>query len=250
MGLTKLIRAGVTTSCRDHAVLGSIYQGNDCKGIETMKVAVTDYTFDALDVETEILAPLGCQVVGQKVGKDPRAPAAGDGRRLRHHAVRPGQRRGDRRDAEVPGDRPLRDRRRQRRPEAAAAKGIPVCNVPDYCIDEVADHALAMILDLTRKITANAGQGARRAVGGWRCRWSALFALKDMTVGVVGFGRIGREVAARLKAFKCKVLVFDPAVDAAVIRGRRLHAGQPRRVASHERPGDAALPEQRADAST
>ena len=48
--------------------------------------------------------------------------------------------------------------------KAAAAKGIPVCNVPDYCIDEVADHALAMILDLTRKITANA---EKVKAGGW-----------------------------------------------------------------------------------
>jgi phosphoglycerate dehydrogenase-like enzyme len=47
---------------------------------------------------------------------------------------------------------------------------------------------------------------------------TGYFALKDMTVGVVGFGRIGREVAVRLKAFKCKVLVFDPAADAAAVR--------------------------------
>ena len=70
--------------------------------------------------------------------------------------------------------------------KAAAAKGIPVCNVPDYCIDEVADHALAMILDLTRKITANA---AKVKGGGWGLAvpLQALTALKDMTVGIVGF---------------------------------------------------------------
>jgi D-3-phosphoglycerate dehydrogenase len=101
--------------------------------------------------------------------------------------------------------------------KVAAAKGIPVCNVPDYCIDEVADHALAMILDLTRKITANA---IKVRAGGWGLArpLSSMFALKYMTVGVVGFGRIGREVAARLKAFKCNVLVYDPPVDAATIR--------------------------------
>jgi len=38
---------------------------------------------------------------------------------------------------------------------AATAKGIPVCNVPDYCIDEVADHTLALLLALTRRIVAN-----------------------------------------------------------------------------------------------
>jgi D-3-phosphoglycerate dehydrogenase len=101
--------------------------------------------------------------------------------------------------------------------KAAAAKGIPVCNVPDYCIDEVADHALAVILDLTRKITVNA---AKVKAGGWGLAVpsSAMFALKNLTVGVVGFGRIGREVADRLRAMKCKVLVFDPVVDAAAVR--------------------------------
>ena len=101
---------------------------------------------------------------------------------------------------------------------AARARGIPVCNVPDYCIDEVADHALAMILDLTRKITAN---HAKVKGGSWGLAvpLGAMWALKNMTVGLVGFGRIGREVAARLKGFKCRVLVYDPPVDQATIRG-------------------------------
>jgi D-3-phosphoglycerate dehydrogenase len=101
--------------------------------------------------------------------------------------------------------------------KAAAAKGIPVCNVPDYCIDEVADHALAMILDLTRKITANALK-VKGGSWGLAVPLTSMFALKSMTVGVVGFGRIGREVAQRLTAFKCKVLVYDPPVAAATIR--------------------------------
>ena len=101
--------------------------------------------------------------------------------------------------------------------KAAAAKGIPVCNVPDYCIDEVADHALAMILDLTRKITTNAVK-VRGGSWGLAVPLGAMSALKNMTVGVVGFGRIGREVAGRLRAFKCKVLVYDPPVEATAIR--------------------------------
>jgi D-3-phosphoglycerate dehydrogenase / 2-oxoglutarate reductase len=101
--------------------------------------------------------------------------------------------------------------------KAAAAKGIPVCNVPDYCIDEVADHALAMILDLTRKMTPNAMK-VKGGVWGLAVPLSAMFALKSLTVGVVGFGRIGREVAGRLRAFKCKVLVYDPLAEAAAVR--------------------------------
>jgi D-3-phosphoglycerate dehydrogenase / 2-oxoglutarate reductase len=101
--------------------------------------------------------------------------------------------------------------------KAAAGKNIPVCNVPDYCIDEVADHALAMILNLTRRIT----QGSDLVHSGqWKLAvpMSEMRVLREMTVGVVAFGRIAREVAARLKAFKANVLVFDPIVDADKIR--------------------------------
>ncbi len=182
-----------------------------------MKVAVTDYTFDALDIETEILKPLGCEVVGQKIGKDPQQliPLVRDA------------------DCVITQFAPVNAAVIGAMQKckvivrygigvdnvdlaAAAAKGIPVCNVPDYCIDEVADYALAMILDLTRKITANS---AKIRAGSWAIAvpLAAMTALRDATVGVVGFGRIGREVAARLKPFKCRILVYDPAVKAATI---------------------------------
>jgi len=100
---------------------------------------------------------------------------------------------------------------------AARAHGVPVCNVPDYCIDEVADHTLALILAATRQI--GPCDSAIKA-GQWKLpvALTALHALKYMTIGLVAFGRIGREVAARLNAFKCKVLVFDPALPESVIR--------------------------------
>ena len=91
---------------------------------------------------------------------------------------------------------------------AAKAKGIPVCNIPDYCIHEVADHTLAFALALTRQVVANALPIRN---GEWRLGVdpSVMGALSDMTVGVVAFGRIGREVVKRLLAFGCKVLVYD-----------------------------------------
>jgi D-3-phosphoglycerate dehydrogenase len=98
--------------------------------------------------------------------------------------------------------------------QAAKRKGIPVCNVPDYCIDEVADHTLAFILGMTRQVVPNTiaiGQGK----WGLATDLSHMRTLKDQTVGVVGFGRIGREVALRLKAFKPQILVYDPLVDPA-----------------------------------
>jgi D-3-phosphoglycerate dehydrogenase len=99
---------------------------------------------------------------------------------------------------------------------AARDKGIPVCNVPDFCIDEVADHTLGLILAATRQVVANADH-VRQGQWGLAVPLTSMLALKRMTVGVIGFGRIGREVAERLRPFKCRLLVFDPAVDAAEI---------------------------------
>jgi D-3-phosphoglycerate dehydrogenase / 2-oxoglutarate reductase len=182
------------------------------------KVAITDYTFDSLDLETSILQDQGLQVVSQKTGKDSQALIA---------LVR---------DADyvitqfAPVDAAVIDAMQKCRVivrygigvdnvdlKAAAAKGIPVCNVPDYCTDEVADHTLAMILDLTRKITANAN---RVRSGGWGLTvpMQAMYTLREMTVGVAGFGRIGREVANRLRPFKCKILVYDPGVEISAIQ--------------------------------
>lgn len=101
--------------------------------------------------------------------------------------------------------------------KAAAAKNIPVCNLPDYCIDEVADSALAMILDLARKITPNAIL-VKSGKWGLAGTISSLKVMSGMTIGVVGFGRIGGEVVKRLLPFKCKVLVFDPIADAAAVK--------------------------------
>ena len=60
---------------------------------------------------------------------------------------------------------------------AAAAKNIPVCNVPDYCTDEVADHTLAMILDLVRRFTSNALK-VRSGTSGMAAPWSVPDSLR------------------------------------------------------------------------
>ncbi|HVZ48651.1 MAG TPA: C-terminal binding protein [Gemmatimonadaceae bacterium] len=101
---------------------------------------------------------------------------------------------------------------------AAAAKArVPVCNVPDYCLNEVADHTLALILATTRAIVPHA---VDVRAGHWRLAApvESMRTLRDVTVGLVGFGRIGREVAARLRPFRGRILVHDPVVAPAVIR--------------------------------
>ncbi len=181
-----------------------------------MKVAVTDYTFDSLDTETGVLGPLGCTVVGRRC-KTPEElielTADADAVLTQFAPV----------NAAVIAA--LRQARVIVRygigvdnvdPAAARARGIPVCNVPDYCTDEVADHTLALILALTRRIVETC---THIRSGKWSLPvpLAAMHALKTLTIGVVGFGRIGREVVHRLKAFKCRVVVFDPAVPAAEI---------------------------------
>ena len=101
--------------------------------------------------------------------------------------------------------------------DAARQHGIPVANIPDYCIDEVADHTLSFILAMTRQVVTHT---ADLRAGHWRLAVpvSGMKVLRDQTVGLVGFGRIGREVAARLLAFKCRVLVYDPMVPVAEIQ--------------------------------
>ena len=101
--------------------------------------------------------------------------------------------------------------------KAARERGIPVCNIPDYCIDEVADHTVAFILGVTRQVVPNTLH-VRDGKWGLATPLDQLRTLRDQTVGIVGFGRIGREVAARLAPFKGRRLVFDTFVPNEVVR--------------------------------
>ena len=96
--------------------------------------------------------------------------------------------------------------------EAAKQHGIPVCNVPNYCIDEVADHTLAFILAVTRQVVPNC-LGVRDGRWSLAVPLAAMRTLRGLSVGVVGFGRIGRAVVGRLRVFGGAIHVFDPAVD-------------------------------------
>jgi D-3-phosphoglycerate dehydrogenase len=93
---------------------------------------------------------------------------------------------------------------------AAAAGGIAVASVPDYCVDEVADHTLALLLAVERKVVELA-QETRG--GGWDFRVARpVRRLRGLTLGLVGFGRIGQAVAGRGAALGLEPLGFDPLV--------------------------------------
>lgn len=91
--------------------------------------------------------------------------------------------------------------------ESATRHGVQVCNVPDYGTFEVADHALALMMGLTRGIVKADNQVKK---GGWDyAEMAPLMRLSCMTVGVVGLGRIGIAFAKRVHALGCKVIGFD-----------------------------------------
>ena len=171
------------------------------------RVLVTDSTFEDLDIERAILEPLGCAVESRQC-KSPAQllefVASADFVITQFAPV----------NAAV-----IEAMARARlivrygigvdNVDLAAARshGIPVCNVPDYCIDEVADHTLAFILAATRQVVPHC---LRLRDGRWGLEGplEAMRTLRELTVGVVGCGRIGRAVIRRLLAFGCRVLVL------------------------------------------
>jgi len=91
------------------------------------------------------------------------------------------------------------------------ARGIPVCNVPDYGTQEVADHAIALMMDLMKGITFHTRELKRDLRGNWRPALNPFGRrLSVCTFGVVGLGRIGTAAALRARALGMDVAFFDP----------------------------------------
>lgn len=90
---------------------------------------------------------------------------------------------------------------------SATQRGIWVTNVPDYCVEEVSDHAVGFALAWTRGL-ALFDREVR--AGRWSPASAKLRRLAALTCGIVGFGRIGRATARKLAAFGCRLLAHDP----------------------------------------
>ncbi len=94
---------------------------------------------------------------------------------------------------------------------AAAARGVLVCNVPDYGTTEVADHAIALAMALRRGLLLHHDAQRRDPPAPWRGADSPLLRRTGaQTFGVVGLGRIGTAVALRAKALGFRVAFYDP----------------------------------------
>ena len=92
----------------------------------------------------------------------------------------------------------------------ANQRNIAVCNVPDYGTEEVADHALGLLLSLVRSIPSY--QQAIKNKN-WNRNDNITFRLSGKTFGIIGLGRIGTAVAIRCKAFGMNVVFYDPYLD-------------------------------------
>ena len=99
---------------------------------------------------------------------------------------------------------------------AAAEVGVAVARVPDYCLDEVADHTLALTLALERGLVALAREVD---AGGWGFRAAgSVRRIQGRRLGLLGFGQIARRVAARASGFGYGVHAHDPALTGEEIR--------------------------------
>jgi D-3-phosphoglycerate dehydrogenase len=174
-------------------------------------VVVTDHVFPDLDAETRILADAGHELRfdgNLRTGDEVVAVAAGADAVLNCYAPMP---------AEV-----IRGLERCRVIARygigldtidigeASARGIVVTNVPDYCIDEVSDHALALMLSLVRRVVV-----LDRSVrdGGWDLALARpVHRLRGRTLGLVGFGRIARRLAEKVAPIGLRVVAHDPFV--------------------------------------
>lgn len=180
-------------------------------------VAVTDHVFPDLDQERELFASAGHELRFEGNATTPEAVAAvvaGADAILNCYA-------------KLPGDliRSLDGCRIIARygigldtvdMEAANERKIIVTNVPDYCIDEVSDHALALALALARGV-ARLDRNVR--AGTWApTEARPLHRLRGRTFGLVGFGRIARALAVKASALGYQVITADPFVPDDAVR--------------------------------
>ena len=179
-------------------------------------VLVTDHPAPSTDIEAELLAPIGGRLVVAPTGAEAElvalAPAA-DAILTCFRYVTPAVVRA------APGLRVISrygvgvDNIAV---DTASQRGIPVTNVPVYCVDEVAEHAIALLLSLARRTVL---YDASVRAGEWQLApGMPIHRIAGSTLGVVGFGHIGRAVASRALGLGLRVLATDHSGQATVIR--------------------------------
>ncbi|MGE5543145.1 MAG: C-terminal binding protein [Bacillota bacterium] len=177
------------------------------------KVVVTDYDYPNLAVESRVLAEAGAEVIGAQCKSEDElieVARGADGLLVQYARV------GERTIAAL--DKCLVIARYGIGVdivdvEAATRRGILVTNVPRYCVDEVADHAVAMFLTLARRLREY-DAAVRQGRWHWSASGAPIHRLRGRVAGIVGYGKIGSSIAARLRPFGMQIAVYDPYADA------------------------------------
>lgn len=175
------------------------------------KVYVSDYDYPDLKIERSVLEPIGAEVIGLqcKTGEGLAQAAADADAILQQYAKIP---------------RETIEQLDQCKAicrygigvdivdvQAAYDNGMVVTNVPDYCLDEVADHTIAMALMLLRRIPMFAA-AARQGRWHWSVSEGAVIRTRGATWGMVGLGRIAQNITRKLAAFGFQIIAYDPYV--------------------------------------
>ena len=103
----------------------------------------------------------------------------------------------------------------------ATELGIVVANIPDYCIDEVSDHAISMILSLNRLLQRDSDLVKK---GKWNeiKKDKRVYRLSESTLGLLGFGRIGKRISEKAMSFGMNVIAYDPFLKQSDVSGVKL----------------------------
>lgn len=217
---TPSARTATLELCRkERCTLRPAHHGHACASEIPLvpSVLVTDYAWPTLDVERELLAAAGCEIVAAESGnEDELASLAADA------------------DAILTNWKPVTATVLERAPRcltivrygvgldnidvaAATRLGMIVSNVPDYCIEEVSDHAMALLLALARRLVDFTDQ---TRAGGWdNQEFGVMHRLRGRTLGLVGFGRIARRVAEKARAFGLDVVAWSPSLATSAPEG-------------------------------
>ena len=181
---------------------------------DSPKVVITDYDFGDVRVEREILEAVGAEVIALQAKTEADLfEAAPDCAAMINQYARIGRDTISRMQkceviARYGVGVDIVD------VDAATDRKIPVTNVQDYCTEEVADHAISLWLALARKLL-----DYNRATHDGIWKWQSgqpVFRLRERTMGVVSFGKIGQAIASRAQAFGVKVIAYDPFLPADV----------------------------------
>ena len=173
------------------------------------RVLVTDYAWPSLDIERRILGGLGAELVVAETGEPDELVELAGGV-----------------DAILTNWKQVPPEALDRAPgclvvsrygvgvdnipvDHATELGVLVVNVPDFCLQEVSDHAMALVLACARRVARYARETRE---GTWRLDGPGLPRLAEQTIGLVGFGNIARALVPKARGFGMRVLAWSPSL--------------------------------------